>query len=72
MGNGRSVVECLTRNRGVAGSNLTGLTVVSLSKTSSSLLRTGSTHEDPSQHTCKIVDWDVKNQTKQNLFGQGK
>ena len=36
--------------------------VVSFSKTLLSLLRTGSTQEDPSRHNCKIVDWDVKNQ----------
>ena len=23
----------------------------------------------PSRHDCKIVDWDVKNQNKQNLIG---
>ena len=39
--------------------------VVSLSKTHLSLLSTGSTQEDPSQHNQKIVDWDVKNQIKQ-------
>ena len=26
----------------------------------------GSTREDPSRHNWKIVDWDVKNQIKQN------
>ena len=39
--------------------------VVSLSKTLLSFTSTGSTQEDPSQHNSKIVDWDVKNQTKQ-------
>ena len=38
--------------------------VVSLSKTLYPLLSTGSTHEDPSRHDRKIVDLDVKNQTK--------
>ena len=47
---GSSVVECLTRGRGAVGSSLTGITVVSLSKTHLSLLRTGSTQEEPSQH----------------------
>ena len=43
--------------------------VVSLSKTHLiyCLLSTGSTHEDRSWHNWKIVDWDVKNQIKQNL-----
>ena len=39
--------------------------VVFLSKTHLSLLSTGSTMEDLSQHNWKIVDWDVKNQIKQ-------
>ena len=39
--------------------------VVSLSKTHLSLLSTGSTQEDPSQHNWKIVDLDVKDQIKQ-------
>ena len=62
-----SVVKCLTCDQGAAGSSLTGGThlVVSLSKTHLSLLSTGSTQEDPSQHDWKIVDWDVKNQIKQ-------
>ena len=30
------------------------------------LLSTGSTQEDPSHYDLKIVDWDVKNQNKQN------
>ena len=40
--------------------------VVSLSKTHLSLLNTGSTQEDLSQHNWKTVDWDDKNQIKQN------
>ena len=40
--------------------------VVSLCKTHLSLLSTGSTQEDPSQHNLKIVDWDIKNQIKKN------
>ena len=44
-----SVVECLTRDRRVAGSSLTGVTALwSLSKTHLSKLSTGSTQEDPS------------------------
>ena len=43
----RSVVECLTRDRGAAGSSLTGVTALwSLSKTHLSLLSTGSTQKD--------------------------
>ena len=43
-----SVVECLTQDQGVAGSSLTGVTVLwSLSKTHLSLLSSGSTQEDP-------------------------
>ena len=46
------VVECLTRDRGAAGSSLTGVTVLwSLSKTHLSKLSTGSTQEDPSLFT---------------------
>ena len=41
--------------------------VVSFSKTHLSLLSTGSTQEDPSQHNRKTVDWDVKNQIKQRF-----
>ena len=40
----------------------------SLSKTLYSLLNTGPTQEDPSQHNWKIVDWAVKNQIKQTDF----
>ena len=44
-----SVVECLTRDRGTAGSSPIGVTSLwSLSKTPLSLLSTGSTEEDPS------------------------
>ena len=43
------VVECLTRDRGAAGSSLTGVTAQwSLSKTHLSSLSTGSTQIDPS------------------------
>ena len=42
-----SVVECLTRDRGAAGSSFTGVTALwSLSKTHLSQLSTGSTQED--------------------------
>ena len=37
--------------------------LVSLSKTYLSLLSTVSTHEDPSRHNWKNVDWDVNNQS---------
>ena len=44
-----SVVECLTRDRGAAGSSLIGVTALwSLSKTHLFYLSTGSTQEDPS------------------------
>ena len=45
-----------------------GHCVVSLSKTHWSLLRTGSTQEDPSQHNWKTVNLDVNNQTKQKSW----
>ena len=52
-----SVVECLTRDRGAAGSSLTSVTALwSLSKTHLSQLSTGSTQEDPSLFNSKIVD----------------
>ena len=44
-----SMVECLTRDRGAAGSSLTGITALwSLSKTHLTQLSTGLTQEDPS------------------------
>ena len=44
-----SVVDCLTRDRGAAGSSLTDVTALwTLSKTHLSKLSTGSTHGDPS------------------------
>ena len=52
---------------------------MSLSKTLYSLLSTDSTQEGPSLRDRKIVDWDVKNQTKETneklitlLIGQDK
>ena len=59
-----SVVDYLTRDRGVVRSNLTGVTPL-CHWARQSLLSTGSTQEDPSRHNWKIIDWDVKNQTKQ-------
>ena len=62
---GGSVVECLTWDRGFAGSSLTGGTALfPLGKTFYPLLSTGWTQEDPSWHDCKIVDWDGKDQKK--------
>ena len=60
-----SVVKGLTRYRGVAGSSLTGGTVLchSVSKKLYPLLSTDSTQEDLSIHGCYIVGWDLK-QTK--------
>ena len=43
------------------------ITGLCLSKTHLSLLSTGLTQEDLSQHNLKIVDWDVKNQINQKL-----
>ena len=37
-----------------------------LSRTLYPLLSTGSTQEGLSRHDRKIVDWDIKNQNKQN------
>ena len=49
-GRSGSVVDCLTRDRGAAGSSLTGVAALwSLSKTHLSKLSTGSTQED---HPC--------------------
>ena len=51
-----SVVECLTRDRRAAGSSLTGVTALwSLSKTHLSKLSTGSTQEDPSRITERLL-----------------
>ena len=56
-----SVVECLTRDRGAAGSSLTGFTALwSLSKTHLCQLSTGSTQEDPSLFNWKIVDGTLR------------
>ena len=61
------MVECLTQDLGVAGSSLTGVTRCVIEQdTFKSLHRTGSIQKDPSPHNLKIVDWDVKNQIKQN------
>ena len=60
-----AVVECLTRDRGVAGLSVTvGHCDVSLSKTLYPLLSTGSTKEDPSGHDSKNIHRAVKNQIK--------
>ena len=55
-----SVVERLTQDWGVAGSSLTGITLLCHWARHIYLLSSGSTQEDLSQHTWKIVDWDVK------------
>ena len=39
--------------------------IMCLTKTHKYLHTTGSTHEEPSRHNWKRVDWDVKNQIKQ-------
>ena len=54
---GSAVVECLTRDRGAAGSSLSGDTALwSLSKTHLSQQSTGSTQEELSLFNLKIVD----------------
>ena len=61
-----SVVECLTRDRRAAGLSLTGVTALwSLSKTHLSQLSTGSTQEDPSRITERLLSGRKEsNQTK--------
>ena len=56
-----------SRSRGCRFKPHQQLCVVSLSKTLYPLLSTGSTQDDLSRHDFKIVDWDVKNQTKQKI-----
>ena len=51
-----SMEECLTRDQRAAGSSLTGVTALwSLSKTHLSYLSTGSTQEDPSLLTERLL-----------------
>ena len=51
-----SVVECLTQDRRAAGSSLTGVIALwSLSKTHLSKLSTGSTQEEPSHITERLL-----------------
>ena len=61
-----SVVECLTRDQRAAGSSLTGVTALwSLSKTHLSQLSTGSTQEEPSRITERLLSGRKEsNQTK--------
>ena len=56
------MVECVTRDRRVAGSSLSGSTVTCPYP----LLITGSSREDPSQHALKTVtvEQDVNNRDK--------
>ena len=63
-----SVVECLTRDRGVLDSNLTQALHYVLKQDTISLLSTGITQEGPSRHSYKSVDWGVKNQIKQKTM----
>ena len=60
-----SVVECLTRDRGVADSNPSQALHYVLKQDTLSLLSTGITQEGPSRHNCKSFYLDVKNQRKQ-------
>ena len=64
-----SVVECLTRDRRAAGSSLTGVNALwSLSKTHLSKLSTGSTQEDPSRITERLLSGRKEsNQNKTNV-----
>ena len=55
------MVECLTGDRGGAGSSLTGSTAGDTYP----LLSTSSTQEDPYEQ--KKNEWDVKNQIKKKL-----
>ena len=70
MGHSGSVVECLTRDRRDAGSSLTSVTALwSLSKTHLSYLSTGSTQEDPSHITERLLSGRKEsNQTKNNCI----
>ena len=61
-----SVVECLTWDRGTAGSSLTGITVLCpWAKYIYPCLVLDWYQEDLSRHDWKFVDWDVKNQIMQ-------
>ena len=62
------MVECLTRDRGVADAKLTQVLHYVLKQDTLSLLRTGITQEGPSRHNCNSVDWELKNQTKQKTM----
>ena len=62
------MVECLTRDRGAAGLSLTSVTALwSLSKTHLSKLSTGSTQEDRSCFTERLL-MGRKNQVKQKTY----
>ena len=62
-----SVEECLTRDRGAAGSVPHRChCVVSFSMTHLPLFSTGLTHEDQSWHNWRSADWEAKNQIKKN------
>ena len=63
-----SLVQCLTRDRGVADSNLTQALYYVLKQGNLSLLSTGITQGGPSRQNCKSDDWDVKNQIKQVIL----
>ena len=61
-----SVIECLTRDRGAAGSSLTGITVLCpWARHIYLCLVLVHPQKDLSWHNWKIVDWDIKNQIKQ-------
>ena len=74
--NWRTIGQCLSRRvldsrpRGCGFEPHRRHSIVSLSKTHLSLVRTGSTQEGPSRHNGKIVDWDVKNKKKKIIGGE--
>ena len=61
------VVKCLIQDQGVLGSSLTGITALCpwARHINPCFVLHGPTQEDPSRHNWTIVDWDIKNQTKQ-------
>ena len=62
------VVECFSRDRGVAGSSLTSITVLCpWARPINPCLVLVQPRKDPSRHNWKIVDGDVKNQSKHPL-----
>ena len=63
-----SVVECLTGDQEVLGSSLTTYILLPLSKTIYSHYLVLVTPRKMASHGCKIVNWDIKNQTNKHLL----